>query len=138
MKLLLAGTLAAFALISAHAAPAAAGPTLTFTLDQDGCSGGCGLTNYGTITLTQLTANSVKVVETLAPSVVFVGTGAGEALEFTLSTGLGPITISGISSPFTVGPSPASASTFGSFGYSIDCPDPACHGGSKTQPGPLA
>jgi len=138
MKSLLSGITAALALIAVSAAPAWAGPTLTFTLDQDGCSGGCGLTSYGSITLTQLTANSVQVKETLAANVVFVGTGAGEALEFNLSSGLGAITISGISSPFTVGSSPASASTFGSFGYSIDCPNPAdCHGGSKTQPGPL-
>jgi len=62
----------------------------------------------------------VNVSLTLATDFVFAKTGAGDALEFSL-TGNPAITISNLSSGFTVGPAPDTASPFGSFMYSVTC-----------------
>ena len=114
-----------------------------FSLTQDGCSGGCGAGPYGTITLDQMGAGttaspySVTVTETIAPN-VFVGTGAGQSLEFNV-TGAGTITISSITSGFS-STGASSASTFGSFLDSVDCEaGGSCGpGASKTNPGPIS
>lgn len=131
-KLLLATTLLAAV---SYMAPAHA---LTYDLTVDGCSGGCGTgsTVFGTITVVQgSNASSVVVTETLASGVKFVDTGAGQALEFNL-LGNPVITISGLTAGFTVGPAPATASTFGTFNYSITCS--GCgNGASSPLPGPL-
>lgn len=131
-QLLLASVVALGAL---HALPAHA---LVFTLNQDGCTGGCGTgsTVFGTVSVVQgLNANSVIVTETLNAPSMFVKTGAGEALEFNLAGSLA-ITISGLSAGFSVGPAPATASTFGTFNYSIMCS--GCgNGASNPLAGPL-
>ncbi len=118
--------------IAAFSATASAN-TLTFTLDQDACSGTCGTGPFGTIVLNDALAgepaNTVDVLLTLAPNERFAGTGAGEALEFNIA-GHPAISITDITSGFVIGPSPDSASAFGSFGYSIACINPgSCHGG---------
>ncbi len=101
-----------------------------FTLNVDGCTGGCGTGPYGTIDLAQSGAN-VNVTETLASDYVFVKSGAGDALEFNASG-----TITNISSGFGVGPAPDTASTFGSFLQSVTCS--GCgNGGSSPLTGPL-
>ena len=65
----------------------------------------------------------------------FVDTGAGNALAFNI-LGDPAITISGLSAGFSVGPAPATASTFGTFDYSITCS--GCGpGASHALPGPL-
>jgi hypothetical protein len=79
------------------------------------CSGG----PFGTITLTQ-DGSSVDVSLTLATNFVFAKTGAGDALEFNL-TGNPAITISGLSSAFSVGPAPDTAPPFGAMMYSVTC-----------------
>ncbi len=111
---------------------------IVFSLNQDGCTGGCGSgsTVFGTVDVVQgVDANHVNVTVTLNSPSQFVNTGAGEALEFNLS-GDPAITITGLTSGFSVGPAPASASTFGSFDYSIDCS--GCgHGRSSPLPGPI-
>jgi hypothetical protein len=68
----------------------------------------------------------------------FAGTGAGNSLEFNVLNAT-TADITNISSGFHLGPAPASASTFGSFLFSIACNDPgACHGGqSGNTAGPL-
>ncbi len=88
----------------------------TFTLNQNGCSSGCALSPYGTITLDQ-TATGVIVTETLFNGSTFAQTGAGSSLEFQLN---GVFAITGITSGFTNGGA-ATASTFGSFNNSVDC-----------------
>jgi len=134
VKHLFIAAAAVAALASTAAAPAHA--SLIYTLTQDGCTGGCGPGPYGTITLDQgANSSTVIITETLAAGVKFVNTGAGHALAFNIQ-GDPTITISGLSTGFSVGPAPATASTFGSFDYSITCS--ACgNGASKPLPGPL-
>lgn len=111
---------------------------IPFSLNQDGCTGGCGSgsTVFGTVDVVQgVDANHVKVTVTLNSPSQFVKTGAGEALEFNI-TGDPAITITGLTSGFSVGPAPASASVFGAFDYSIDCS--GCgNGASSPLPGPI-
>jgi len=117
-------------------APAMKASTITYTLTQDGCTGGCGTGPFGTIQLTDAGAGStsVTVLVTLAAGERFAGTGAGDALEFNVA---GPITITGISTGFAVGPAPDTASTFGTFLASVTCT--ACTGGNAgNPPGPLS
>ena len=111
---------------------------IPFSLNQDGCTGGCGSgsTVFGTVDVIQgVDASHVNVTVTLNSPGMFVKTGAGEALAFNI-TGDPAITITGLTSGFSVGPAPATASTFGSFDYSIHCS--GCgNGGSSPLPGPL-
>lgn len=125
--------LAAFAFVGLLASATAASAA-SFDLTVDGCTGGCGSPIYATVTLTQSGSN-VIVTETLVNATGFVQTGAGDALEFNI-LGDPAITITGISSGFSIGPAPDTASTFGSFDYSITCS--GCGpGGSSTLSGPL-
>ena len=117
---------------------------LIFTLNQDGCTGGCGFgsTVFGTVNVVQgLDANHVDITVNLNSPNGFVDTGAGESLEFSIA-GAPAITITNLTSGFVVGPAPAAASTFGSFNYSIDCGgEQAGHcgkGASAPLPGPLS
>ena len=89
--------------------------TILFTLDQDGCTGGCLTGTFPTVTLTDNGSGAsafVTVTETLAASEWYAGTGAGEALEFNVA---GAITITNLTPNFVVGPAPDKASTFGTF-----------------------
>jgi hypothetical protein len=112
---------------------------ITFSLNQDGCTGGCGSgsTVFGTVDVAQgIDANHVNVTVTLISPSQFVNTGAGEALEFNIA-GDPAITVTALTSGFSVGPAPATASVFGAFDYSIDCS--GCgNGASSPLPGPLS
>ena len=110
---------------------------LIYQLTADGCSGNCGpQASFGSIDLHQVSSTEVLVTETLNNGNEFVKTGAGDALEFNI-TGNPAITISNITSGFSVGPAPDTASTFGSFDYSVTCS--GCgNGGSSPLPGPLS
>ena len=111
--------------------------TILFTLDQDGCTGGCLTGTFPTVTLTDNGSGAsafVTVTETLAASEWYVGTGAGEALEFNVA---GAITITNLTPNFVVGPAPDKASTFGTFLESVRCS--TCQGGNASNPaGPLS
>jgi PEP-CTERM motif len=111
-----------------------AGAATVYTLNVDGCTGTCGTGPYGTVQLDQNGVNDVKVTVTLAAGENFAGTGAGEALEFNIAGNTIP-SFSNISSGFTAGPAPATASTFGTFEYSITCS--VCQGGNGPV-GPLS
>ncbi|MDE3166449.1 MAG: PEP-CTERM sorting domain-containing protein [Acidobacteriota bacterium] len=119
-------TLSLFLLaMAAHAAT-------IFQLTSDGCTGGCGPSPFASVSLTQISSNTVQVTEQLLSADVFAGTGAGQALEFTVD---GPVTIAGLTAGFAAG-GEATASAFGEFAYSIACT--ACRGGQLTNPsGPL-
>ena len=130
--------LAAVAFTTARASAA----TLTFTLNQDGCTGTCGTSPFGTVTLDdQGLSNFVDVKVELTNALGFVSTGAGNSIEFNLNGALPAITganISGLTSGFAWGgPDPSGA--FGAFMYTIDCvvPTGCGNGGSSTNPGPL-
>ena len=115
----------------------AIGTTATYSLTLDGCSSSCGAGPFGTITLVQTATGVVTVTETLANGVAFVATGAGESIEFNL-TGDPAITIGSLTSGFA-STGAATASTFGSFDYSVSCAGLSCGpGASVTNPGPLS
>ena len=117
----------------------AIGTTATYSLTFDGCGGGCGAGPFGTITLVQTATGVVTVTETLASGVAFVATGAGESLFFNLA-GDPAITIGFLTSGFG-STGAASASTFGSFDYSVSCsvnPSTCGPGASVVNPGPLS
>ena len=123
-------------------APRANAATLSFTLNQDGCTGTCGTSPFGTVTLDdQGLSNFIDVKVTLTNALGFVATGAGDSIEFNLNGALPAITganISGLTSGFAWGaPDPGGA--FGAFMYTIDCvvPTGCGNGGSSTNPGPL-
>jgi PEP-CTERM motif len=117
----------------------ASASTITFTLDQNGCSGGggCGTPPFATVTLTDNGSGAsafVTVTETLAASERYAGGGAGEALEFNVA---GAITITNLTPNFIIGPAPDSASAFGAFLESVQCS--TCVGGNAGNPsGPLS
>ena len=113
--------------------------TITYYLTEDGCTGTCGTGPFGTIVLDDALAgeppNTVDVLLTLNDGERFAGTGAGQALSFNIA-GNPVISITDITEGFEIGPAPASASTFGSFMYSVTCF--LCQGGNANNlAGPL-
>ncbi len=130
IKIIRISCLAVFGMLAGESASQA---TAIFTLTQDGCTGTCGVSPFGTISLVQTTSTLVTVTETLAANERFAGGGAGDALEFNV---VGPITIGGITPGFAIGPAPDSASAFGAFLESVTCT--TCTGGQAGNPmGPL-
>jgi hypothetical protein len=118
----------------------AIGTTSVFQLTLDGCSGTCGTSPFGTVTLVQTATGVVTVTETLkatTPAEGFVATGAGESLDWNL-TGNPSISIGFLTSGFGV-TGATSASAFGNFEYSVSCAGISCGpGASVTNPGPLS
>ncbi len=114
----------------------AIGTTALFTLNQDGCTGTCGTSPFGSVLLTQTTGSLVTVTVTLFNGDEFIKSGAGDALEFNLSGDPSPITIANITSGFSIGPTSDKGSAFGTFDYSVTCS--GCgNGASSPLPGPL-
>ena len=116
---------AAFAALSINTADA----SLVFDLNDDACSGGCGPagTSFGTVTLTQVDADTVHVDVDLSPTGVsfFIDTGAGYALTWNGPSGE---TIENVNPPlgfnFLAYTEPAAYDTggdFGKFNYAIEC-----------------
>jgi hypothetical protein len=127
--------LALFCLSAMAIAPGAS--ALSFSLTEDGCTGGCGAGPYGTVEVVQgIDANTVNFNVTLNAPNMFVSTGGPHhAFAFNI-TGDPAVTIASLPSGFEVGPAPDSSAPFGAFGYTIDCP--GCGpGASNPKPGPL-
>ncbi len=128
------------AILAAMAAAAltAQANTSTFTLDQDGCSGTCGLSPFGTVVITDMGSGAdayVLVTETLTAGDEYVRTGAGDALEFQLSKAATSIT--DLTAGFSTTSGSQTASTFGSFSNGIFCS--GCgNGASNPLAGPLS
>jgi len=104
------------------AGPAAAG-ALVFTFDQDACSSpGCGLANYGTVTLTDLSPGMVDVKVLLLGGSGLIHSGALDdySLIFNLP---GTATIAGLPSGwgYTHTTYIAKGNMFGTFDYEINC-----------------
>src|ERR1700748_719540 len=117
---------------SSFAKADAIGTTSVFQLTLDGCSGTCGTSPFGTITLVQTATGVVTVTETLkatTPAEGFVATGAGESLAWNL-TGNPAISIGFLTSGFGI-TGATSASTFGSFEYSVSCAGISCGPGAS-------
>lgn len=118
-------------------ASSASADIATFTFDQDGCTGTCGLSPYATLTLVENGSGvneTVTVTETLSAGERYAGTGAGEALEFNFS---GTFILTSLTNHFSLGSGGATASAFGSFSRFISCD--TCQGGKASNPsGPLS
>jgi hypothetical protein len=115
-----------------------------YTLDYDSCSGGCGNgsgtsnNSFGTVTLSQISSNSVTVSLQITNPGYIVNTGNGSNhAPFAFNTDTS-VSISNItpSTYFTVGATNASVSGLGTFGYEIactgSCSSGASHGGEGT------
>ena len=123
--------------------PAMADAIETFTLTNDGCSGGCGINgqnstnnNFGTIRLDDNLSGTVTVTETLN-GVEFSNSSGKNALGFDLLGTLTGVVIT-ITSP-TTGYSVDAGSKmapFGTFTDGIHC-DACGSGASNPQPGPI-
>ena len=130
-----------FLALFAFAAVASNASTITFTLDQDGCSGTCGAGPYATVTLTDAGTGAsayVIVTETLSAGEVFARSSGKEALEFNVQVSAGTIAITNISDPASFGAATGSikAPPFGSFYSAVTCLK--CSGGNSNNPsGPL-
>jgi hypothetical protein len=124
------------------------GQTLSFNLNQDGCTNGCGTgsTVFGTVLLTY-NGTGVTVLETLNSPSEFVES-AGDSLAFDLS--VSPISITSLSSGFTVVGGTNTAGTwsvssgsiheppFGDYDYAVTCGGTSCGPGASTKnAGPL-
>jgi hypothetical protein len=108
---------------------AAEAGAIVYTFDQDGCSGtGCGLTSYGTVTLTDLFNSGnpagVNVKVALSGGSGLVDTGALDfhSMAFNLF-GSPSINISGLPSSWTVtGPTSYTPNGgWGTFNFYLDC-----------------
>ena len=124
----LAIALATGAALMAICSAAEAGP-IVYTFDQDGCSGsGCGLTSYGTVTLTDLFNSGnpagVNVKVALLGGSGLVDTGALDfhSMAFNLS-GSPSITVSGLPASWTItGPTSFTPNGgWGTFDFIVDC-----------------
>ena len=93
--------------------------SITYTLTEDGCSGGCGTAPYGTVTLTTdpILANTVDVSETLFNGDELLSTGSHDALTF--NTDVSPITITDLTTGYTE--SGTGNPPFGKFDFGIAC-----------------
>jgi PEP-CTERM motif-containing protein len=136
MKKVVVSAVAALGLAVVHVSPVSA--DLIFSLNVDGCTGGCGsvgIPPFGSITLHQVDANTVRVTESLVSGVEFVHTGAGDAIVFNTDKA---VSLSNISSGFSQDMSapPIHVGSFGNFLYGILCS--GCgNGASGPLPGPL-
>src|SRR5215472_15678437 len=78
---------------------AAQANSITFTLDQDGCSSSCGTAPFGTVTITDVGSGVnayVHVTETLASGEVYALSASKEALEFNVDVPSGIVDITDI------------------------------------------
>ncbi len=113
--------------------------TVLYTLNRDACTGGCGVSPFGTVSLQEYgsgTGAYVLVTETLSANENYAGTGAGSALEFNVS---GTITIANVTANFGTNGSQAQGSYKGysglQFYHVLTCL--TCQGGSGPA-GPLS
>jgi hypothetical protein len=113
----------AFAALAAALATAGASHAVTYTLNVDGCSSGCGYTNYGTVEVTGQGTDTLTFDIELASNVVFFNQ-AGQPDEAFSLIGDPTITISGLPSTFGTNGSQAAGShhesAFGDFDYAVD------------------
>jgi len=109
--------------------------TLNLTLDASTAGGvmcsDCG--PFGAITVTQVTANSVLVTETLASGVGFVNTPAGNSLQFNIQ-GQPQITISNLTAGFSQAAPVGNSGAVSGFMYAIDCTSQAVCGKGGNNP----
>ena len=115
------------------------GTTELFTLNQDGCTGGCG-TNDAQVLLTQTAAGTVTVTETLLSGVLFSNSSGKDALDFSLSGVVGTINVTlmntidfSYSGTGSYSAPPFTGGSLTSFTQQIVCS--TCKGGKTTNSG---
>ncbi len=128
-QLLGAITTIVFALIGLIASNGAAqASVIQYDLTVDGCSSGCGASDYGKVVVSDITGGGVHVAVTLASNASFVNTGALDyGFVFNLA-GAPNITIANLTTTdFSIGDSIGGSAnisaggTLGSFEYGIAC-----------------
>ena len=113
----------------------------SYTFVTDHCTGGCGSSPFGTITLTQNGTDDVRVVISLNDGNQFIHSGMeGSTLAFNL-VGNPTISLSGVSLPgWSLDNSGVTSSLhfdgFGDFEYSVNCCNNQ-NGTSNAQSGPV-
>lgn len=124
-------TAAAIAAMAASFAIAGASHATTYILNVDGCSSGCGYSNYGTVDVTGQGTGVLSFAIQLASNVYF--NQAGHPDEAFSLVGDPTITLAGLPSTFTANGSQASGthheSSLGDFGYAIDWVGPPTNNG---------
>jgi hypothetical protein len=113
------------ALIGLCGAAAPASAAVIYNFDQDNCSApGCGLSNYGTVTLTDIVGGGVNVKVALLGGSGLIDTGALDkySMAFRLA-GSPSIAITGLPALWSyTGPiSYTPGGGFGTFNYVLDC-----------------
>ena len=135
--LLLAGALGSMLTTAAQATP------ISYTLNQNGCSSGCGSGPYGTVTVDQDAgnANAVDVSVTLNAGYFFRHSNDANhhAFAFNLA-GSTPVTFSNITSDAFSVASGASFndSPFGDFEYALECGGANCKNGYNNGNNPVS
>jgi len=123
----------ALAGLTAALMTAGASHATTYTLNVDGCSSGCGYSNYGTVDVTGQGTNTLTFDIELANNVVFFNQ-AGQPDEAFSLIGNPTITISGLPSTFGTNGSQAAGthheSAFGDFDYAVQWLGPPTNNGS--------
>lgn len=125
----------------------ASADVIDYDLNVDGCSTTCGLADYGTVEVTDLSGGGVHVSVTLADNVNFLV----DALFFSIAGGPN-LTLSGFTTPFGPGdvtgnavPDNFTIGSFGFFDYTVLCtawnattnPTGCGPGASNSNHGPL-
>lgn len=114
--------LLAASVLAMSVAAGGASHATTYLLNVDGCSGGCGYTNYGTVSVTGQGTGALAFDIELATNVFF--NQAGQPEEAFSLIGNPTITIAGLPSTFTANGSQAAGSHhedgFGNWDYAID------------------
>jgi len=97
--------------------------SITYTLSNDHCSGSCGTAPFGTVTLSQDGANTVKVNVSLSAGDSFVSTGFSGSFAFDL-IGNPHITVINLTSGWSLDSAYADSLHFDGFGdlnYALVC-----------------
>jgi hypothetical protein len=99
--------------------------SFVYTLNIDHCTGGCGASPFGTITVKDVAANQVSMVLNMQPN-MFVQTGQpGSTIAFNLNPNVNNLTLTSSTLPGWSLDSPSAGSLhfdgFGDFEYSLNC-----------------
>lgn len=117
--LLVLGVLAVGSMAGAHSAEA-----VSFDLNVDLCTGGCGSPPFGTVTLLQ-NLSTVDVTVHLNSPNWFIKTGAGDSQAFGFNANdvvVGDITVDAHTPGLVAAAGPFHMDGAGNFGFGINCP----------------
>jgi hypothetical protein len=123
LKSLTASLVLAAGALGLSAQPASAGAIITYNLDLDGCSGGCGASNYGTIVVSDISGGGVKVNVSLLNGAGLIDDSAlGNHVLVLNLAGHPTVHITGLPSSWTASPTTFTTNGgFGTFDYYLNC-----------------